>query len=84
MNKINKYKMRFQTIVLNNFIFALAITLTNCSNDETQTVASYTNLVMSDEFDVEGAPNPEIWNYDIGTGVDGWGNNELQYYTDRP
>jgi beta-glucanase (GH16 family) len=38
---------------------------------------------MSDEFDVNGKPNSEIWNYDIGTGNNGWGNGELQYYTDR-
>jgi beta-glucanase (GH16 family) len=84
MNNINKHKMRVQTAVLKTFVFALVLTLTNCSNEETQTVATYTNLVMSDEFDVEGTPNSEIWNYDIGTGVNGWGNNELQYYTDRP
>lgn len=84
MNKINKYKMKIQTVVLTSFVFALSLTLTNCSSDKTQTVATYTQLVMSDEFDVEGAPNSELWNYDIGTGVDGWGNNELQYYTDRP
>ena len=38
---------------------------------------------MQDEFDVNGAPNAAMWTYDIGTGVNGWGNNELQYYTDR-
>jgi hypothetical protein len=37
------------------------------------------NLVWSDEFDYEGLPNPEKWSYDVGGG--GWGNNELQYYT---
>jgi len=85
MNKTNKYKLRIQTLVFISFIFASILTLTNCSNDETQTVATFTNLTMSDEFDVEGAPNSEIWNFDIGTGPnsDGWGNNELQYYTDR-
>jgi beta-glucanase (GH16 family) len=36
-------------------------------------------LVWSDEFDVDGAPNPEVWAYDIGDW--GWGNNEAQYYT---
>lgn len=46
-------------------------------------------LVWSDEFD-----GPEIdltkWSFEIGDGCDrpdslcGWGNNELQYYTDRP
>lgn len=37
-------------------------------------------LVWSDEFDYEGAPNPNKWGYDIGG--HGWGNNELQYYTE--
>src|SRR5690606_7473118 len=35
-----------------------------------------------DEFDGEGVPDPARWSYD--TGGHGWGNNELQYYTDRP
>jgi beta-glucanase (GH16 family) len=39
---------------------------------------------MSDEFSVNGAPDSNLWSYNIGTGTDGWGNNELQYYTDRP
>ncbi|WP_435416519.1 glycoside hydrolase family 16 protein [Polaribacter aestuariivivens] len=40
-------------------------------------------LVWSDEFDTDGAPDPGKWTYDIGTGSNGWGNNESQYYTDR-
>jgi len=36
-------------------------------------------LVWSDEFDYEGLPDPVKWGYD--TGGHGWGNNELQYYT---
>jgi len=39
----------------------------------------YTNLVWSDEFDVDGAPNPANWTYDLGAG--GWGNGEAQEYT---
>lgn len=35
----------------------------------------------SDEFDYAGLPDPLKWSYDIGG--HGWGNNELQYYTDR-
>ncbi|MNQ44309.1 Beta-glucanase precursor [compost metagenome] len=42
------------------------------------------HLVWSDEFDVDGAPNRKKWDYNIGTGGNGWGNNEAQYYTDRP
>ncbi|MFW6043755.1 MAG: family 16 glycosylhydrolase, partial [Marinilabiliaceae bacterium] len=36
--------------------------------------------VFSDEFDYEGQPDPDLWNYETGGG--GWGNNELQTYTD--
>lgn len=39
-------------------------------------------LVWSDEFDYEGLPDPEKWTYDVGMGQWGWGNNELQTYTD--
>ncbi|MEO9210588.1 MAG: family 16 glycosylhydrolase [Ginsengibacter sp.] len=39
------------------------------------------NLVWSDEFDVNGPPNPLKWDYDLGAG--GWGNAELEYYTSR-
>ena len=38
-------------------------------------------LVWSDEFDVDGLPNPSYWSYD--TGDWGWGNQELQDYTDH-
>ena len=41
-------------------------------------------LAWSDEFNTPGAPDPAKWGYDIGTGSNGWGNNELQYYTNRP
>lgn len=43
----------------------------------------YDNLVWSDEFDVDGAPNPANWSYNIGRGSNGWGNGESQFYTDR-
>jgi beta-glucanase (GH16 family) len=45
---------------------------------------SPTTLVFSDEFNTDGAPDPAKWGYDIGTGGGGWGNNELEYYTNRP
>ncbi|MDQ8187289.1 glycoside hydrolase family 16 protein [Pelagicoccus sp. SDUM812002] len=38
-------------------------------------------LVWSDEFEADGLPNPDKWNYDVGG--HGWGNEELQYYTDE-
>lgn len=33
-----------------------------------------------DEFDYSGKPDPAKWGYDLGG--HGWGNNELQFYTD--
>ena len=43
-------------------------------------------LVWSDEFDGPdgSAPDPKKWTYDIGVGGDGWGNKELEYYTNSP
>ncbi len=38
-------------------------------------------LIWADEFNVNGAPSPSNWTFEIGAG--GWGNNELQYYTNR-
>ena len=56
-----------------------------CSTEDTQTVVNFTELTFADEFDVDGPPNPGKWVYDIGRGPngEGWGNQELQYYTDR-
>ena len=39
-------------------------------------------LVWSDEFNGNSL-DTNTWNYEIGTGSWGWGNNEQQYYTDR-
>ena len=39
-------------------------------------------LVWSDEFNGNYL-DTNTWNYEIGTGSWGWGNNEQQYYTDR-
>ncbi len=44
----------------------------------------FETLIWSDEFDTPGAPNPANWSYNTGTGNNGWGNNESQFYTDRP
>ena len=41
------------------------------------------NLVWSDEFSGTAVDTTK-WSYDIGTGTNGWGNHELQYYTNRP
>lgn len=37
----------------------------------------------ADEFDDEGLPDERKWGYDVGSPYNGWGNNELQYYTEK-
>ncbi len=39
-------------------------------------------LVWSDEFNGNSIDTSK-WGYEIGTGSNGWGNNEQQYYTNR-
>ncbi|NGP75320.1 glycoside hydrolase family 16 protein [Balneolaceae bacterium YR4-1] len=41
------------------------------------------DLIWSDEFNTDGQPSSSNWTYDIGHGEGGWGNNEVQYYTDE-
>lgn len=55
----------------------------SCSTDNTQTVTTFTELTLQEEFDTDGRPNSSVWAFDIGTGANGWGNQELQFYTDR-
>lgn len=76
-------KSYMQTFVKSFFIASLLFVVFSCSNDEKQKVTNFNKLVMQDEFDTDGAPNSAIWGYDIGTGSNGWGNNELEYYTNN-
>jgi beta-glucanase (GH16 family) len=88
MKKININLMLIKGLVFKSLFLVLPIfVISSCSSDEKQTVANFRELVMQDEFDTDGAPNKAIWGYDIGNGSittgAGWGNNELQYYTNR-
>lgn len=80
MKKIFKYSLLALTLI-SSAVFV------SCELDETQTVVTLNNLVMSDEFDVDGAPDSSLWTYDLGDGsaqgIPGWGNNELQVYTNN-
>src|SRR5262245_61233739 len=62
--------------------FALLFIPRNINSDDRPTGAdSRWNLVWSDEFDTPGEPDRKKWGYDLGG--NGWGNNELQNYTDH-
>jgi beta-glucanase (GH16 family) len=80
MNKIIKHKINAKILFISSILLIAVLVITSCNPDETQTVTTFNNLVMSDEFDTDGQPNPALWGNWIGTAF----NNELQYYTDRP
>lgn len=87
MNTRKNYKSSsLQYIAGLGMLVVLAII--SCSPDETQVVTNFNNLVLEDDFTTDGPLDSNLWNFDIGNGaaqgIPGWGNNELQYYTDRP
>jgi len=63
---------------------ATACLSASCSKPEKVSTLETANgtwkLEWSEEFDYTGLPNPEKWGYAVGG--HGWGNNELQYYTE--
>ncbi len=70
--------------ILNLSVLGSLVLFLGCDSNDLPN-RSY-DLVWSDEFSGAAgrAPDPSFWNFDIGTGDNGWGNQELQYYTDRP
>lgn len=81
---------KYNCIVASAAIFLLlVVTISGCKKDNEQTLPKRNwQLVWSDDFDGPAGQSPDAskWTYDIGVGpnYDGWGNAELQYYTDRP
>lgn len=63
---------------------SLLLFILSCSKSDEQKVTTLNKLVLEENFDVAGAPNPTLWKNNIGTGNNGWGNGELEYYTNRP
>lgn len=73
-----------QQLSLLGLAVVFGVFTTSCNPDETQVVANFTSTItLQEEFDVDGALNDSIWGYEEGTGDNGWGNNELQHYTNR-
>src|SRR2546423_10969316 len=86
--KIMKFSFHLFSLI---FLFWLA----SCSKkattgDQTVTIDTASRppatttyqLVWSDEFNKDSLPDSTKWGYDIGGG--GWGNSELEFYTNRP
>ncbi|QIS09473.1 glycoside hydrolase family 16 protein [Nocardia arthritidis] len=63
----------------------ISISTSACASAEPKPTAAGWQLVWSDEFNgpAGGRPDSNSWVYDRG-GEPRWGNQEWQYYTDRP
>jgi len=82
MKSFNKNK--FLTLFATS---ALCFSAINCEQESVQTLPERNwELTWSDEFNGNSGASPDAskWSYDIGTGNGGWGNQELEYYTNRP
>ncbi len=68
-------------------LFIFLMLLTGCQKDEIQKLEERNwQLTWSDEFNGPSGQLPDAskWNFDLGTGQNGWGNQELQSYTNKP
>jgi beta-glucanase (GH16 family) len=74
-------------IVLLAFLLSTSACKDNSGGSDPEPEFTFSTLVWADEFDTDGSLDPSKWVFDIGNGAEqgipGWGNNELQYYTDR-
>lgn len=80
-------KNNSKSLVLTAIYTLSVLLLAGCKKNAVQTLPDRSwSLVWSDEFDgtAGSAPDAANWAFDIGTGNGGWGNSELQYYTNRP
>jgi beta-glucanase (GH16 family) len=77
-----------KSILIKSILFsALLFTLWSCNDDNELEVRDW-QLVWEEEFEGPAGQLPDAtkWNIQTGRGPnnDGWGNNELQTYTDNP
>ncbi|MBF2708039.1 glycoside hydrolase family 16 protein [Flavobacterium soyangense] len=82
---MKNYLLNKRYALLVTLVFVLMLSMVSCNPEAVQKVEQRNwQLTWSDDF--EGAagvlPDATKWTFDIGNG--GWGNQELQYYTNRP
>ena len=65
------------------FIAILSLLWTNLATQE-KAPKKGLKLVWQDEFNQGDRPDITKWRYDLGNGQNGWGNNELEYYSSDP
>jgi beta-glucanase (GH16 family) len=73
-----------RTLFFSTLIFVAASAFGLCQKQTPLSAAEGAvgwRLVWADEFNYSGLPDSTKWGYDVGG--HGWGNKELQYYTER-
>lgn len=83
----NRFSIFLKCAAIGLFFSGLTFSFNSCevATEQQLDEKSFT-MIWNDEFegDAGTSPDPDKWTYDIGTGQNGWGNAELQFYTDRP
>jgi beta-glucanase (GH16 family) len=74
-------------VLFRSFALLMLFVFSGCERDDFQKLEPRNwQLTWSDEFDGNAGtlPDPAKWMFDLGTGQGGWGNAELQSYTNKP
>jgi beta-glucanase (GH16 family) len=82
-------KLTYSALINSMLLLVCSCILWTCKDDDADDIIDRNyKLVWEDNFNGSAGQSPDAtkWVYDIGIGPgnDGWGNQELQYYTDRP
>jgi beta-glucanase (GH16 family) len=78
---------KFRKTQIGLLLLFVMVAFWGCERDDFQKLDERNwQLVWSDDFSGPAGqlPDPAKWTFDIGRGEDGWGNQELQSYTDHP
>ena len=79
---ISKLIKKTTTFVVSAAMVFSTITFTMPEKTVSASPTTGSKLVWSDEFNGNSIDTSK-WGFEIGTGSNGWGNNEQQYYTNR-
>ena len=79
---MNKIYNTYSKVLKASYILLFSFLTIGCTDDE-GLIEKSSNIILNENFD-GSTLNTDIWSFDVGKGPrnDGWGNNELQYYTD--
>lgn len=85
MQYISKYNISNKGLAI-ALLSVLSVSLTGCDEESKQELSNRNyQLVWSDDFDGAAGtlPDESKWGFDLGNN-NGWGNEELENYTDNP